>query len=127
MFQDAKEELKRLEAELLAEEMPEDNGQEAFLSEETVEELLEDSRVAEGGAVYSNYSNAYGKNLRNYASGYKAYNADKTDQDLESYSEAVREPKRSGGTAVLVALALLLTAAVVGVLLWWLVRFGGVI
>lgn len=124
MFRDAKEELERLESELLAEE--DETPEEELLPEETLDELLQDTRAAQSGGVYSNFSNGYGRNLRNYASGYKAYNSDKCDEDLDTYSEAVRAPMRSGLTGWVV-LALLLLAGIFAVLIWYLVRYGGML
>lgn len=108
MFRDASEELKRLEAELLAEEPEELPPQEP---EEPDPWQYEDTRPRNTSGAYQNYSNDYGKKLRNYASGYRAYNSDDTDEDLEEYSEAVRKPKRSG-TGCLIAIIFLLTFAV---------------
>lgn len=122
MFRDTSEELARLEAELLAQEEPEEPvydeeyEDEEFPADDDEDEEweYEDTRPANGPAVYQNYSNDYGKNLRNYASGYRAYNTDHTDEDLERYSQQVQEPKRSGCVtaivAVLVGVALLAAA-----------------
>ena len=125
MFRDAKEELERLESELLAEEEVE-SQEEKLLPEETLDELLQDTRAVQSGGVYSNFSNGYGRNLRNYASGYQAYNSDKCDEDLDTFSEAVRAPKRSGLTGWVV-LALLLLAGIFAVLIWYLVQYGGIL
>lgn len=114
MFRDTSEELARLEAELLAEEEPEEE-----LPEEETEEdpwLYEDTRPAAEPEVFQNYSNDYGRNLRNYASGYRAYNSDHTDEDLDDYSEAVRRGKRSKNgclTAIVCFLAVALGAAII--------------
>ena len=67
MFRDTSEELARLEAELLAEEEPE-------------EELLPEEED----------SWEYEEEYPNYANGYQVYNTDQTDEDLEYYSEEVR-------------------------------------
>ena len=106
MFRDRDEELNRLQEKLLEEEEsqqePEDTDDITFPEDEPEEEETE---------VYQNFSNDYGKSLRNYASGYNAYNADRTDIDLESFSQQVREPKKSGCSPLLVVF-FLLTAAV---------------
>lgn len=132
MFHDAQEELKRLEAELLAEEAPagepEDTpAQDDLLDEESLDALLAQTQrieTPEGASVYQNYSNDFGKNLRNYASGYRAYNTDRTDEDLEEFSQQVYSPKKKG-LAGLVITALLLTAAIFAVLCYLVLRFGG--
>lgn len=122
MWRDAEEELQRLEAELLAEEEPVE--EEDLLEDALLDELLQDTR-AENVGVYQNFSNDYGKKLRNYASGYKAYNSDKTDEDLECYSETVREPEK--GITGLVITAIALTLGILAVLAWWLLRYRGVL
>ncbi len=122
VFRDTSEELARLEKELLAQEEPEtpDYDDEAY-DEEDDPWLYEDTAPAKGPVVYQNYSNDYGKNLRNYASGYRAYNSDQSDEDLENYSEQVRVPKKSGcaGTLVAVLLIAALLAAIVLVYYAW--------
>ena len=122
MFKDQKEELQRLEQALLAEEDTVEEQEEELPS---LEDTLrwEDTRPADGPVVYQNFSNDYGAELRNYASGYKAYNTDKTDNDLDSYSETVRQGNKS--TAALVVLAGVLAAGIIAVTVYLLLRFGG--
>ena len=115
MFRDAKEELARLEEALLEEEA----------QEELEEEFLEEE-PGEDPDVYVNYANDYGKSLRNYASGYKAYNTDTTDTDLESFSEEVYESKKEDLKGLWIT-ALVLLIAIFGVLAWAFFRFGGVL
>ena len=132
MFHDAQEELKRLEAELLEADTP--NVQEDpvpedpnLLDEESLDALLDQTQrieTPEGARIYRNHANDYGKNLRNFASGYKAYNTDTCDEDLEAYSQQVYAPKKKG-LAGLVITALLLSAGIVAVLCYLWVRFGG--
>ena len=133
MFQDAQEELKRLEQELLAgEDAPDQTHppeEDALLDEDELDTLLSQTQrieTPEGAAVYRNHSNDYGKNLRNYASGYKAYNTDNCDPDLEEYSQQVYAPGKKG-IAGLVVTALLLTAAIFAVLCYLIVRYGGIL
>ena len=133
MFKDTDQELARLEAELLKEEAPETEALEEDCFDETEEEMLppeyyyEDTRAADGPAVYQNYSNDYGKNLRNYASGYRAYNSDVSDEDLESFSEDVyeNEPQRRN-TGLLIA-ACALAAAIAAVALYLVLWYWGVV
>lgn len=122
MYRDRDAELRRLQEQLLEDEEPETD--EELLDEETLDELLSDSQKSGDSKVYQNFSNGYGKRLRNYASGYKAYNSDITDTDLERYSEEVRKPKRAGCLLWLAALLLVVAAAVV---IWVYLRLGGFI
>ena len=116
MFRDTDEALKRLERQLL-EEAPEAQEQE-LLDEDTLDALLEDGAQEGGPAVYQNFSNGYGTQLRNYATGYKAYNSDKTDTDLDSYSETVRQGSHHGGLVWLVVVLALLVIAAVAAVVW---------
>lgn len=54
------------------------------------------------------------------------YNTDRTDTDLEEFSDAVMEGE-SKSLMGLVITAAVLTAAVAGVLIFWLIRYGGLI
>ena len=112
MFRDAKEELARLEDALLEEEAQEEP------------EFLEEA-PGEDPDVYVNYANDYGRNLRNFASGYKAYNTDTTDTDLDSFSKEVYESKKENLKGLWIT-ALVLIIAIFGVLVWGFLRFGGV-
>lgn len=119
MFRDTQEELQRLEAALLSgEETPD-------AEEQDLEALLEDTHPAGGRVVYQNFSNDYGKNLRNFASSYKAYNADKTDEDPETYSQALLAPEK--GTGGLIVLAVVLTLCIAAVAVYWLVCYRGLL
>lgn len=117
MFKDKQEELKRLEEELLQEEFLEEEEQET--PEENTDTFLEDTYFfgKDTPENYRNYSNDYGN--------YRAYNTDTTDEDLEAYSEEVREPKRQTDIWILCAIALCLMIGIIGVLGWWAVRFLG--
>ena len=73
--------------------------------------------------------NAAGEQDKNYVSRpvpCPVYNTDRTDVDLEKYSEAVREPENHRLTGLLL-LALCLMAAIVGILGWWLLHYLGVL
>ena len=117
MFRDTSEELERLHAELLAEDEPQMPDPQP--EEEELMEQYEDTRPAQGPAVYQNYSNDYGKNLRNYASGYRAYNTDTTDEDLDQYSEDVRNGGKKKGGCCLVFIALFLGLILVALVAFW--------
>ncbi len=128
MFRDTQEELQRLEAAL--QEQPEDTQpeqqEEPLLEEARLDDLLTQTDQTQSRQVYRNYSNAYGQDLRNYANGYRAYNTDTTDTDLERFSEAVQQPEKKGpGCAGGLILCL---AGVVAVLLILLgLRAGGIL
>ena len=139
MFKDTDRELARLSEELLMAEQEDESDQyeeeedyedydeevdeefdEAY-EEENEEEygdeeqappeyIYDDTRAAQGPAVYQNYSNDYGRNLRNYASGYRAYNSDDCDEDLDSFSEEVyEEPQEKSNTGLVVLVCILAT------------------
>lgn len=116
MFRDTSEELARLEEALLADEPDEE------LPEEEEEALApwqyEDTRAAAEPEVFQNYSNDYGKDLRNYASGYRAYNTDDCDEDLDTYSEEVRRGKKSRIGCLTVLVCLLTVALAAAAILW---------
>ena len=124
MFRDAEEELQRLQAQLLEEEEElTEPEQEDFLDEETLDKILADTDQGENCGVYQNYSNDYGRNLRNYASGYKAYNTDKTDIDPETLSEELLAPREKISALLWVALTLMaLVTAAIG---WLFFTMGG--
>lgn len=114
MFRDKDAELQRLEQALLEEEPAEP---EEYLDEDALDELLEGTRPGDAPLVYQNHANDYGRKLRNYASGYRAYNADHTDTDPEELAEELQKPESAGkGFGWLVAILLLLILA--GVAAW---------
>ena len=124
MFRDTQEELNRLENALLAEEEEQrlDALLEEFLQEEEEDELLasilKETDIGEhrsGG--YQNYANNYGRTTAK-----AAYNSDKLDTDLESYSEDVRTgaPESLKG---LIITACALSAGIVAVVLFWIFRY----
>lgn len=103
MFRDASEELARLEAELLAEE--EDTPELPLPEEEEYFDDYEDD--------YDDYEE---EDYPVYTHGYQAYNTDVSDEDLETYSETVREGKSSRGLLVTALILCLLTLAVLSVI-----------
>ena len=129
MFKDRKEELRRLEEELLLE--AEIEQQEALLQQELdeAEALLDDPDDfgEETEETYYNYSNGYGEALGGYGQDFDAYNTDFSDEDLESYSEEVYRGHTGSGNRGLVILAVCLTVAILGVIAWCALRFSGVL
>lgn len=101
MFRDTSEELARLEAELLAEEEPE----EELLSDEEEEEPWQDEEEEE-------------EEFPNYANGYRAYNSDETDEDLDYYSEEVRTGNRARIGCLAVLLCVLSVVLAAALIIW---------
>ena len=128
MFRDAREELERLQQQLLEEDGEEIEEQiaseeEEFLQEEDFNALLYDTDQGENPRVYENFSNDYGRGLRNYATGYKAYNADNTELDPQDLSEELLGKKEK--LAWYLPVLLLIMAALVGAIVWWFAVTGG--
>ena len=128
MFRDAREELERLQQQLLEEDGEEIEEQiaseeEEFLQEEDFDALLYDTDQGENPQVYENFSNDYGRGLRNYATGYKAYNADNTELDPQDLSEELLGKKEK--LAWYLPVLLLIMAALVGAVVWWFAVTGG--
>lgn len=110
MFRDKDEELARLEEELLEEEKKE------VLHEEEEPEFLEEP--SGDTDEYKNFANSYGN--------INVYNADTADLDLEEYAETVYESTPQRHTRLLVLATLLLTGIFL-VLVWWFIRYMGVL
>lgn len=110
MFRDRKEELARLEEELLEEEIPE------IEEEEEEEEFFEEP--SGDTSAYHNFANNYGN--------VHAYNSDTTDVDLEEFSQEVQEPAQPRQTGLLLV-AMLLLFGIFCVLGWWFLRYRGII
>lgn len=64
--------------------------------------------------------------LHSYGAGCKIYNSDRTDEDLEEFSEKVFAPKKDNLTGLML-IFVLLCLGIVCVLSWWLLRWKGVI
>ena len=128
MFRDKEEELQRLSRQLREETEEPEEWEEEEETVPDVDDLLEDDThindMTDG--VYRNASNGYGQNLRNFASGYKAYNGDRTDVDLQELGEEIRmeDEEEEKSLTGLVVTAFVLATAVVGVLIYWLIRGG---
>ena len=123
MFKDRNKELQRLEQALLEEEKDEISEEEEvfeededLLTDETLDELLEDVAPGKNSVPYQNYSNDYGH----------IYNSDVTDDDLDEYCEdALAEPAPS--YTGLVILACLLALGILGMIIYLLLRYGGIL
>ena len=124
MFRDAQEELKRLEAQLLAEE-PEEEKKEPESPEEAPPEEAELTAedLAQLRQLLKDPEPEY--EIRNYANHYKAYNTDRTDEDPDAYTQELESLSERRGGAVRILVAILLLAAVIGTVAWWLLRAGG--
>ena len=106
MFDDPKEELRRLQQRLLAEEDREEP--------ESDEDWLEDAPCDEEEEEPEEPP------VRNYANGYgKARNRDRADLDLEDYSEEVYHAPREKGVGGLVALACLELLGIAALAFYW--------
>ena len=125
MFKDAQEELKRLEAELLAQEpaSEEDPSIDDILNDAELNALLSDTQTISNVEGYENYSNQYGKAPLEATRAYQIYNTDHTDTDLEEYAQTVLEPKKTQSLTGLIITAAVLSAGILGVILWWVIRY----
>lgn len=126
MYKDAKEELQRLEDALLEEDVPEEELPEEDLPEEELpEEPAEDEEAAKALMAETRRIGSFEEAeelISDLAATRRIYNADQLDVDLEEYAEAVQqEPKGMNG---LIITAAALAAGVVGILVWWLLRYG---
>ncbi len=150
MFKDTEKELKRLEEELLAEEELDEETEElddaqqetyddtedwdGMFEQDEAEEPQEDmdmTRIFYGGEPdwqdRTRVFNVDALQAQQEAQEHCAdhiYNADNTDEDLQDYASQVEEPARKSMTGLVVT-AMLLTAGILGVVIWWLIRFGG--
>lgn len=119
MFKDKKEELRRLEEELLLEEELEEEEARLEEEQEEADALLESETDygEESEETYYNYSNRYGR--------VRAYNNDTTDEDMDAYSDDVYHSNQNKGLHGLTVLAVFLLVAIVFVLGWCFLRFKG--
>lgn len=122
MFKDRNEELQRLEQALLEDEtkvipvkeiLAED---EDLLTDETLDALLEDIAPGKNSVPYQNYSNDYGQ----------IYNSDVTDTNIEEYSEEILTESKSSYTGLLI-LACGLAFGILCVIIYLLIRYGGLL
>lgn len=123
MYKDAKEELQRLEDALLEEDLPGEELPEEPIDEETPEALSQEELLAETRRIGS--LEEAEELIPDFAETRRIYNADQLDVDLEDYAELVQEEPKSLTGLVIAAVAL--AAGVIGVLVWWLVRYGALL
>ncbi len=118
MFKDTKQELDRLEQELFSEpqeEPPVDILEDPELRRLLQEDVPEEVPVPQEPAI------------RNFANGYQAYNTDGSDLDLDGYSDEVYQGQEGPRLRGLVIAVLLLTCGILTVVLWWVLRFKGIL
>ena len=125
MFKDTDEELSRLSSELLKEEDESEEYDEEYdedYEEDYEEEAIfpeydyEDTRAAQDPVAYQNYSN-----------GYRAYNSDDCDEDLDAFSEDVYEAEEERSNTGLVILACVLASMLALVMLFMALKYKGVL
>lgn len=125
MFKDTDEELSRLSSELLKEEDESEEYDEEYdedYEEDYDEEDIfpeydyEDTRAAQDPVAYQNYSN-----------GYRAYNSDDCDEDLDAFSEDVYEAEEERSNTGLVILACVLASILALVMLFMVLKYKGVL
>ncbi len=101
MFKETKSELERLEKALLEEDWDEEPEEEA-------------EEVPAQPTGYANFAN-----------GYRIYNTDKTDEELEQFSDRVYEAESGSGTGLWIG-ALVICLIVLALLGSWMLRYLGV-
>ena len=133
MFKDAQKELKRLEElleeeeEELSEEEPEEEFDEAFFGEYEDEPQNDDDAFDEeeweqihATLVFRSGAEKFRQQLAAQQAGSRAYNSDRTDLDPEDLEEELSGEKSLTG---LVVLTVLLTLGIVGMVIWFLLRY----
>ncbi len=122
MFKDTEKELRRLEAELLAQEEEYDQEQEweeepedeDLLTDRELDVLLEDTQVIGAAPAYQNHANNYGNRI---------YNTDHLEQDVQAFSDELLQQSQERRSAGLVILACLLAVGILCVAVWWVARY----
>ena len=133
MFKDAQKELKRLEElleeeeEELSEEESDEESEEEFDGEyeeepqDDVDEFDEEEwEQIRSTLVFRSGAEKFRQQLAAQQAGSRAYNSDRTDLDPEDLEEEL-----SGGKSLtgLVVLTVLLTLGIVGMVIWFLLRY----
>ena len=132
MFQDTKEELARLEAELLEDD-------EDITEQEDPEELLEtiiqevhqeepvdmDATQAFLGSHYTGNIPPVPKAPERQDS--KAYNGDRVEPEARFYEEEAYGEQRQGSITGLLVTAAVLSTGILAVVIFWMIRYWGVL
>ena len=125
MFKDREKELRRLEEELLAQEQEEQDADQetqadfdtdapTMVFHQSDEDLTEEIR------------RILNESDRRQAQPVRAYNTDRSDMDLDDYSEQVYQPRKKDHSMLYLSLlAAVLTLCIVIVVLIWLRRYLG--
>lgn len=122
MFDDPKEELRRLESRLLEEEEREepeetDSGED-WLAE--AHRLLGEDAGADDEEAPGSIRVHGEPAVRNFANGYgRVRNTDRADLDMEEYSDQIYDAPREKGLRGLIILACLETLGIVAVMAYW--------
>ena len=116
MRDNPKENLRRLEEELLEEELMdfEEFTEESDEEDVFIKEIYDLIGTQKSGTAYRNYSNNYGAT--------RSASTHSTDPMPGFYDEPEEEAPRKGGTGLVVAVCLE-ALGIIGVVVYWLVRF----
>ena len=114
MYKDAREELKRLEEALLEEEVPQAEEDEDVDVDEDVDALL------------AKAEEILGTEDTQVVMIPRVYNTDHVDTDLDRYSEEVHSGKQKRITGFVI-LAIALALGIAAVVIYWIVRYGGML
>ncbi len=114
MFKDTEKELKRLEAELLAQEPQQDKADEDALLEDILEEYGSHKETPEQTPL--EYTQIY--------QSARVYNNDSVEQDPEELSQELLEEPKEKGILGLSITAVVLTVAILCTIVWWIARYG---
>ena len=119
MYKDTQEELKRLEEALLEEEeLPEEQEQQ----EDDIDALLEETKLLV--QEHGDETQVFRWDSQDLQQTPRIYNTDKTDEDLEAFAKQVMEEPVKGIKGLIITAALL-ASAIVLVLIVWFIRYGG--
>lgn len=94
------------------------------LSQELLAEEEQPASPEQAPLVFRNFANNYGEDLRNFASNYSAYNADRTDEDPQEFAHMLMEENRKERIWPLAAGILVLLGGILGVLAYWCIHMG---
>ena len=120
MYKDAKEELKRLEEALLEEEEVQEAQEQQ--EEDDIDALLEETKRLT--QEHGDETQVFRWNEQDLLQSARVYNTDKIDEDLNRFAEKVMEEPAKGIKGLTIT-AIGLAAAVLLVVVVWLIRYGG--